>query len=186
MKEKEIYVTGSKGFIASGFLNSFSNTEKFITPEINKVDITDRDALRKYFSEKKITAVVNFAAMTDVDGAEKEKEDKNSLFWRVNVDGAENLANLALEKEAVLIQISTDFIFPGSEDSPGPYTEDSKPFVKPGSVGWYGWTKKVAEEEIVKTGVPHAIVRLAFPTGNFTSPRDYLNEILSGIHNGSH
>src|SRR4030042_6746762 len=153
MKEKEIYVTGSKGFVASGFLNSFSNTGKIITPEIDELDITDRDALRKYFSGKKIAAVVNFAAMTDVDGAEKEKGDKNGLFWRVNVEGAVNLANLALEKEAALIQISTDFVFPGSADYPGPYSEDSKPAIKPGSIGWDGWDKKIAEGGNDKKGV---------------------------------
>jgi dTDP-4-dehydrorhamnose reductase len=184
MRERKIYVTGSKGFVGSGFLNSFPDSSNCITPDIDELDITDEDALRKYFRGKKITTIINFAAMTDVNGAERERDDKKGLFWRVNVDGAVNLAKLALEKEASLIQISTDSVFPGQKDAPGPYSEDSKLPKKPEFMGWYGWTKKVAEEEIEKTGVDYALVRIAFPTGNFASPRDYLNKILSAINRG--
>ena len=184
MKEKEIYVTGSDGFVGSGFLDNFPNSSNCITPEIDELDITDEDALRKFFRGKKIATIVNFAAMTDVNGAEKERGEKTGLFWRVNVGGAVNLAKLALEKSAFLIQISTDYVFPGDRSFPGPYSEDAKLPRDLKFMGWYGWTKKVAEEEIEKTGIDHAIVRIAFPTGHYASSRDYLNKILSGINKG--
>ena len=180
---ESIYVTGSKGLVGSGFIELLSDKYSLITPEIDELDITDEQALEKYFRDINLGVIVNFAALTDVDGAEKEKDDKNGSFWQVNVVGAANLAGLAKKKGAQMIQISTDFVFPGCQKFPGPYSEDVPPPDKQEGIGWYGWTKRMAEKEVRKVILP-AIVRISFPFGDRTSPKDYLNKIKSGVEKG--
>lgn len=182
MKET-LYVTGSEGLVGSEFVKFSKNNYQLITPEINTLDISNFVALEKYFQENKLSAIVNFAALTNVDGAEKEKGNKKGPFWLANVIGAVNLARLAKDKSAHMIQISTDFVFPGSIKLPGPYSEKKEPPKASTGIGWYGWTKRIAEKKIQEIISP-AIVRISFPFGNSGSPKDYLNKLISGINKG--
>lgn len=188
MVEKEVYLTGSAGLVASRVIEDLPKNWNLITPEYAELDITHKENLDIYFADQKLDAIINFAAVTDVDGAEKERGEENGACWRVNVDGAENLAQLAKEKQALMVQISTDFVFDGVS---GPYIEASKPLSDLGpclpagrSLSWYGWTKLMAERKLAEVGGDWAVVRIAFPIGNFGSPKDYLNKIKGGVEKG--
>ncbi len=161
---KEILITGGSGLVGSRFIELSSSKYTILSPDLNELDITDKNYLEHYFNDhKEIKAVVNFAAFTNVDGAEKERNDENGFCWKLNVLGVKNIAEICQKNNKFLIQISTDFIFKGTSDNPGPYSEDAKLAENSEGISWYGWTKLQAEKEIKKSGGRSAVVRIAYP-----------------------
>lgn len=158
-------VIGGSGLIGSRFIELTKKNNKILTPDEEKLDITRKTSVEKYFEENnsKFDVAVNFAAFTDVDGAEKERGDKGGLVWKLNVDGAENVAKACRKHGKFLIQISTDFVFLGTEDNPGPYDEDVQLPDFSEKIGWYGWTKNVAERNVRKACTNSVIIRTAYP-----------------------
>ena len=87
--------------------------------------------------------IINCAAFTNVDGCESQPE----VAMRVNGEGPGLLAELAKKIDAVLVHISTDFVFDGSKTMP--YLEEDSPC--PLSV--YGKSKLVGEQQILQSGL---------------------------------
>lgn len=160
---KKLLVIGSSGLIGSRFVELAK--DKFdITPVDEKIlDITNRDLVQKFFNSNQFDSVVNFAAIANVDGAEKERGDVNGLVWKLNVEGPKNLIEICKEKDIFLVQISTDFVFKGDDVNPGPYAEDAQIPDSNEGMCWYGWTKNRAEKMITTSGIRHSIVRVAYP-----------------------
>ena len=102
----------------------------------DELDVTDLDAVRKAASGHDV--IINAAAYTKVDDAE-EHED---VAHAVNAVGAGNLATVAAENDARLVQVSTDYVFNGHADSP--YSEDSP--LDP--ISAYGRTKADGERRV--------------------------------------
>lgn len=161
---KKILITGATGLVGSRFVELYPQKENLLTPSTEEVDITSSESIKKYFETKKPDVVINFAAFTNVDGAEKERGDEKGMTWKINFDGPKNLAEVCKKNNIFLIQISTDFVFTGTEDNHGPYSELSPiAFSLLPTIGWYGWSKNRAEEMLKNSGVRHAIVRIAYP-----------------------
>lgn len=160
---KRICIVGATGLVGSRFVDLYPKSEEVSTPEISDLDITSMDSVNNYFNDNEVDAVVNFAAYTNVDGAEKERGDKNGAAWKLNVDGVENLLKACNDKDIFLVQVSTDFVFKGNETDPGPYSEDKKIPDDDLGISWYGWTKNRAEKIISASGVRCAIVRISYP-----------------------
>lgn len=152
------------------------------------LDITKKQDVEKYFEENrdKFDTVVNFAAYTNVDGAQKETWDKNGLVWLLNVLGPQNLAESCKKYDKFLIHISTDFVFKGTEDYPGPYKEDAKLPTDMEGMGWYGFTKLEGEKKVRETNPNAAIVRTAYPFRKkpYELKKDYAHGILDLFDNG--
>jgi len=123
--------------------------------DLPELDITDARALRRAILEAAPQFVVNCAAFTAVDGAELE-EDR---ALAINGTAVAELARLADEAGAVLVQLSTDYVFDGAKSRP--YREDDVP--RPLSA--YGRTK-LAGEEAAATASRHLIVRTAWLFGD--------------------
>ncbi|WP_428329112.1 dTDP-4-dehydrorhamnose reductase [Mucilaginibacter sp.] len=118
----------------------------------SEANILDPDALKNTFAKYKPAYAINCAAYTAVDKA----EDEVDLARKINKTGAENLAIACKENNAVLIQISTDFIFKG--DSPHPLVEDD--VAEPINV--YGLTKLEGERDIIRILDRHFIIRTSW------------------------
>ena len=103
-----------------------------------EANILDLNALQTAFARYRPAYVINCAAYTAVDRA----EDDVALARQINRDGAENLARLCAEHNAVLVQISTDFVFDGTGNQPLTETDDTRP------LGIYGLTKLEGEQVI--------------------------------------
>lgn len=160
---KESLVIGASGLIGSRFCELAKN-KLDITPVDEKIlDITDKTSVDKYFSKNKFDSAINFAAYTNVDGAEKERGNKDGICYKLNVLGVENLVNACKTYNRFLIQISTDFVFKGTENDPGPYSEDTSPPEENSGIGWYGWTKNKAEKLLSESEIRYATVRIAYP-----------------------
>jgi dTDP-4-dehydrorhamnose reductase len=115
----------------------------------SEADILDTDGLEKVFDQYKPAYVINCAAYTAVDRA----EDDVDIAQKVNETGAGNLAVQCNAHGAVLIHISTDFVFKG--DLARPLKEDDE--ANPVSV--YGQTKLDGEKAVSAALKEHFIIR---------------------------
>ncbi len=182
----KVYITGSGGLVASRFVELFGDKFALLTPEIDEVDITNKASLISYFENKPVDAVVNFAAFTDVSSAELQRGDKKGSCWKINVEGVSNLIEFAKQRGADFIQISTDYVFPGSKDHPGPYKETDFPSAGSNKLTWYGFTKAEAERLIrKKLGNDATILRINYPVrAKFDKKLDFLRKPLKLFYEG--
>lgn len=120
-----------------------------------ELDITDGDRLAAEVERLRPDVIINCAAMTDVDGCEREPE----RAFLTNRDGPRMLARAARHAGARLIQLSTDFVFDGTQAAP--YDEEAVP--RPLSV--YGVSKREGEQAVVQESGDHAILRTSWVFG---------------------
>ena len=183
---KKVYVTGSSGMVGSRFLELIPESFEVVSPEIDKLSITDKKALDAFFEKEKPDIIVHFAAYTNVSEAENQKGDKNGSCWKINVGGSKNLAELCKRYNSHLVHISTDYVFSGTAEDPGPYEENHLPQKDPNKLTWYGFTKAEAEREVSKiSGNDFTIVRLIYPVrAKFEGKLDYIRKPLSLFDEG--
>lgn len=138
------------------------------------LDITNKRAVDDFIYKYHIDTIVNCAAYTDVDGAEKP-ENKDKAF-EINALGAQNLAQTPCK----MIHISTDYVFDGNL-SAGAYTTSDMP--NPLSV--YGKTKSWGEIAVLGNSSNRIIIRTSWlysPYGkNFVKTMRNLGEKLPEI-----
>ncbi len=162
--------------IGSRFVETFKDRNILLVPDLNVFDMTRIDSVAAYFKDHPdIGAVINFAAYTNVSEAQKQRGDKNSLCYQVNVIGTQNLVEQTKGTEIYLIHISTDMVFPGDASDPGPYAEDHAICIDQNRLTWYGYTKALAEK-IVTDGISSsAILRTICPVvKKYDFKADYL------------
>jgi dTDP-4-dehydrorhamnose reductase len=123
------------------------------------VDATDAASVRAALEATRPDVVINSAAWTDVDGAERAPDDA----WRVNMWGAWNLAAACAERDIPLCHISTDYVFDGTKGAP--YTE----FDATNPLSVYGASKLAAEQAIRRVGGAAWLVRLQWLYGSHGS-----------------
>ena len=112
------------------------------------LDITDKEAVKNFCLQNSITHIINAAAYTAVDKAEKDKENAD----KVNHLAVQYLAQTAKELNISLIHISTDYVFDGKNYKP--YAEDDP--TNPQSV--YGRTKLAGEKAMQKINPKNSII----------------------------
>ena len=117
-------------------------------------DISNRPSVDKVIQAVGPDAVVNVAAIADIDQAEQNKE----LAYQVNVEGARNVAEACASLGIRYTFFSSDAVFDGSKSR---YTEDDER--KP--VNYYGWTKMEAEKAVLAVYPKAAIVRISLVLG---------------------
>jgi dTDP-4-dehydrorhamnose reductase len=143
-----------------------------IAADLAEFDITDASATASFVAAHAPQVVINCAAYTAVDQAESEVE----IAFRANRDGARSVAKAAAKAGAMLVQISTDYIFDGAKQ--GAYVEGDPP--NPSTV--YGRSKLAGEEAVRATLEEHCIVRTAWlygPHGK-SFPRTILESAAQG------
>ena len=168
---KKILVTGGNGQLGTELRllarNSaaqwyFSDVVEREGVETILLDITNEEAVGQFVRDNEIDTIVNCAAYTNVEGA----EDDFARCDLLNRVAPEILAGIARKAGALLIQISTDFIFDGSATTPIPEDAPAKP------LSVYGKTKYAGELAVVASDCRYLIFRTAWlysPFGkNFT------------------
>lgn len=147
---KKIVVTGAAGQLGQSLLKiapQYHWDYEFEFLNSTDLDISDKEAVNRYFATSRPNICFNCAAYTAVDLAETETEKA----WAVNAVGPRNIAEACAEFGTSLIHISTDYVFSG--DSEISYTEDN--FVSPRSV--YGQSKAAGEENVLEA-LPAAVI----------------------------
>lgn len=123
--------------------------------DVDELDITDAAAVDAYFAAHAFDAVINCAAMTNVDGCEKVED----VAYQVNAVGPQNLARACAAQGAKFVQVSTDYVFPGNE--PGERVEDDPT----GPISAYGRTKLAGEQLVLEANPRSFVVRTAWLYG---------------------
>lgn len=150
-----LWLIGCKGMLGTEIARQLTeNKMDFIGTDID-VDITNPHALADFARGKNISYIINCSAYTAVDKAESDADFAKKL----NEDGSRNIANLANQIHAVMIHISTDYVFDGTGTSP--YTEDMP--IAP--IGVYGKTKADGEAAVRQSLKEHYIIRTAWLYG---------------------
>ncbi len=118
-------------------------------------DVTDRARVDRTVRSARPDVVVNCAAYTDVDGAEREPE----AAMRVNAEGARNVAGAAADQAAAVLYVSTDYVFDGRKGSL--YVESDEP----NPLSSYGASKLAGEVDTAVANPRHYIVRSSWLFG---------------------
>ena len=147
-----ILVTGCKGQLGTELQKIAGAEHQWFFSDIDTLDICDKDAVEHCFSDNNIDVCINCAAYTAVDKAEDEPE----LATLINAFAPKVLADTCMRHNALLIHISTDYVFDG--DAKQPYPVEAP--VNPQSV--YGSTKANGERLIRESGCNYMIVRTAW------------------------
>ncbi len=153
----KILITGANGMLAKAVINEFKNEELILT-DVQNLDITNIEDVRKFVKENKPDYLINCAAYTAVDKAEENID----IARNINAKGPRNLAIVSNEEDITLIHISTDYVFGGDKDIKEVYYEDD---VK-SPVTAYGITKLEGEQEIEKNCKKFYIFRTAWLYGD--------------------
>jgi dTDP-4-dehydrorhamnose reductase len=121
----KILVTGSNGQLGSEIrrLEQDYTSYSFTFTDIAELDITSHNDLFHFFSTRSFDCTLNCAAYTAVDKAEDEKE----LAMLVNATAAGYLAEFSRQMGALMIQLSTDYIFDGEANRPYNETDAAHP-----------------------------------------------------------
>ncbi len=121
------------------------------------LDITDYKQVDLVFAEYQPDFVINASAYTAVDLAETEVENA----FAVNAEGVGNLASVCKDNNAILIHISTDYVFDGETNLN--YAEDD--FTNP--IGVYGTSKRKGEELALENNPETVILRTSWLYSEF-------------------
>lgn len=150
-----VLVIGAAGQLGAEVVDVLRRAHEVFSATRSGVDIADLSQVRSLVNRVSPQVIVNTAAYTDVDGCESNRE----RAFLVNAIGARNVAIAAREAGAVLVHISTDYVFDG--EKPEPYVEYDPP--RPLSV--YGWSKLVGEQMAMAQHPRTFLLRVAWLYG---------------------
>lgn len=152
----KVWVIGARGMLGSVLVEKYQKSGVDIVGSSHEeADVRDVGQLLAKVKEIQPTLIVNCAAYTDVDGAEKEPE----AAFAVNALGAENAAIAAKACGARLIHISTDYVFNGEGKTPFREEDLCAP------INQYGKSKLEGEERVLKVLPEACIVRTSWLFG---------------------
>jgi len=147
-----ILLTGRDGQVGYELRRALAPLGEVIAPGRAELDLGQPDRVRQAVRDARPDLIVNAAAYTAVDAAEKDEAQARI----VNADAPGAMADEAARQGALLVHYSTDYVFDGSGRAP--YREDDP--VRPLSA--YGRTKLAGEEAIRASGCRHLILRTAW------------------------
>jgi dTDP-4-dehydrorhamnose reductase len=142
------------------------------------LDVRDEAAVRARVAGARPDVVVNATAYNQVDKAEAEPDEAMA----VNEAGPRNLAVAAAEAGALVVHVSTNFVFDGALRRP--YTEEDP--ARP--LGAYGLSKRAGEVAVMNAGGPHLVVRtsaLFGRGGNRAKGGNFVDRILASARSGT-
>ena len=164
----KILVSGANGQLGNEMrlLAAEDNRNEYLFTDVNQVegletqylDICDASAVKEMLLGEKVDVIVNCAAFTNVDAAETNE----ALAEKLNALAPEHLAKAAAETGALLIHVSTDYVF-GAEPYNTPCREDQSGT----PTGVYGLTKLHGEQRIMASACQYVIVRTSWLYSEF-------------------
>ena len=163
-----ILVTGAKGMLGSDLCPIFKSIGHVVITDIEEMDVKDTKLVDSTVSELKPEYVIHLAALTDVDGCEKDPD----AAYLTNTIGTQNVALACKKHNATMIYISTMSVFDGKKCEP--YTEFDSP--NPGS--WYSQSKYQGELMVEKQLSAYYIVRAGWMFGGGKEDKKFVAKIM--------
>lgn len=151
-----VLVTGVKGQLGYDVVKELQKRNlEAVGVDIEEMDITDGDSVRRVITEAHVDAVIHCAAYTAVDAA----EENEAVCRKINVDGTENIARVCKDLNIKMMYISTDYIFNGEGERPWEPSDEAGP------KSVYGQTKYEGELKVKEFVEKFFIVRIAWVFG---------------------
>lgn len=150
-----ILVTGCNGQLGSeirALAPQYEDDFRFIFTDVAELDITDRQGVCDFVEEHMVNILINCAAYTAVDRAESDTE----LADLLNRVAPGYLAEAMDAVGGTMVQVSTDYVFDGTNHRP--YHEDDPT----NPTGVYGRTKLAGEEEVIRGCTGSMVIRTAW------------------------
>lgn len=164
----KILVLGHKGQLGRCIEDQLTNTNHRVTYFSKKnIDISNFEEMNIKIADISPEIVINAAAYTNVDLAEKNKRKANII----NGEAVANIAEICKSIDALLVHISTDYVFDGNSNQP--INENARP--NPQTV--YGKSKLNGELAIKKTNCKYIIIRTAWVFSEYGN--NFLKTMLS-------
>lgn len=171
---ERIMVTGASGMLGRDLVPYLEAKGYQVTAmarrDLDLLGTTDHIAETVLNAQPQI--IIHAAAYTDVDGAENDPE----LAMAVNKDGTRKLALAAREVDAIMVYVSTDFVFDGLKHTP--YT----PSDKPNPVNTYGLSKHYGELMVSELMDTYYVVRTSWVYG--VHKRNFVQFVLESARQG--
>jgi dTDP-4-dehydrorhamnose reductase len=151
---KDILVTGAGGQLGAALARQISNHPRIRLHLFSrsKLDIANAAAVSQHFSDHQYYGVINCAAYTAVDLAESNREEA----FKINAQGAANVARACLDSASKLFHISTDYVFNGESNTPYLETDELNP------INVYGESKAEGERLIQELNAYASIIRTSW------------------------
>ena len=153
----KVLVTGANGMLGRDLCPMLEDSGfEVVETDINNLDITDELQAMRIISQEKPDYVIHCAAYTNVDKAEEDLKTASLI----NGTGTENIAKACNANDAVMVYISTDYVFDGAKTTP--YLPDDN--VNP--LNNYGITKLQGEQAVLKYCEKYYITRTSWLYGH--------------------
>ncbi|MBO5865474.1 MAG: NAD(P)-dependent oxidoreductase [Bacteroidaceae bacterium] len=150
---KKILVTGATGFVGSRFVARWRNEYAILTPSRAELDITDAESVKSYFLYNSPDVVVHLAALSNTGYCEQNPDES----YKVNVEGAVNIAKASVLCGTKLIFFSSDQVYNGNTQE-GPLDEEVA--LAPENV--YGYHKLEAERRVLEISPTAVVLRASW------------------------
>jgi dTDP-4-dehydrorhamnose reductase len=148
-------ITGAGGMVGRDLVSALhSREESVVAVDRMQLDITDITAVDAAVNDARPSIIVNCAAYTKVDHAESDE----NVAMAINGSAVEFLAEAANRCDALLVHLSTDFVFDGEKRTPYEVNDPTAP------LSAYGRTKLQGEHS-AKGAAKHLVVRTAWLFG---------------------
>ncbi len=152
----KLLVTGAAGMLGRDVMLAAGNAgHEVVGFGHAELDVTDTAAVAAKLEAERPGVVINCAAWTDVDGAERAEREATA----VNGEAAGSLAAAAAAVDAAVVYVSSDYVFDGSKGAP--YVETDQP----APLSAYGRGKLAGEEATRAANRRHFVVRSAWLFG---------------------
>ncbi|MFP1732770.1 dTDP-4-dehydrorhamnose reductase [Lonsdalea quercina] len=151
----KILITGSRGQVGHSLVAQLQGKAELLAVDRDELDITDRYAVLRKVEQFQPDYIINAAAHTAVDKA----EDEIAPSYSINRDGPAYLSEAAKGVGAVMLHISTDYVFDGESDET--YSEE----MPVGPQGIYGKSKLAGEYAVAEKSDRYLILRTAWVFG---------------------
>ena len=150
-----ILVTGAAGQVGARVVEAFGGHHEVLGAARDELDLADREQVEQVVAGFAPDAVVNTAAMTNVDGCERDPE----RAFAVNALGVRHLAVATARRGAHLVHVSTDYVFDGLATRPYDEWDAVHPLSE------YGRSKLGGEQEVERHAASWATVRTSWVFG---------------------
>jgi dTDP-4-dehydrorhamnose reductase len=166
-------ITGGSGMVATDLRDELiARDADVVAPSKSDLDILDARAVSALVRDVKPSIIANCAAYTHVD----EAETNERVATAINGSAVEFLAAAANAAGALLIQISTDFVFDGTKRTPYEVNDPTAP------LSAYGRSKLIGEHAATQAR-KHLIVRTAWLFG--VHGHNFVEAIRNQIRKGT-
>ena len=152
----KILLTGINGQVGQELQQTLTPLGNIIGLNRQQLDLTKPEQIQEAIATIKPDIIVNAAAYTAVDKAETEVD----LAMAVNATAPQVIAEAGAKYEAVMVQISTDYVFSGKNHIPYTESDGTNP------LGVYGKSKLLGENAVRNASSHHLIVRTAWVYGS--------------------